>query len=149
MYLIWRRLFAPAYLGLLFFFSFVSCSFTFLLIHFLEYSNPWALASYMSIQDAHCVCIYDYLVFSCSTEFSILSSLLWKQENETPGWTQLKLPGQAPSPRCGHTITSGGHYVSDICFKCFYVWYTFFMDDIYFITLQFTFVLLCYYGETG
>ncbi|XP_059665980.1 protein GLUTELIN PRECURSOR ACCUMULATION 3 isoform X3 [Cornus florida] len=33
------------------------------------------------------------------------------EENETPGWTQLKLPGQAPSPRCGHTITSGGHYL--------------------------------------
>lgn len=33
------------------------------------------------------------------------------EENETPGWTQLKLPGQPPSPRCGHTITSGGHYV--------------------------------------
>ncbi|CAN0900643.1 Protein GLUTELIN PRECURSOR ACCUMULATION 3 [Linum grandiflorum] len=30
------------------------------------------------------------------------------EENETPGWTQLKLPGQAPSARCGHTITSGG-----------------------------------------
>ena len=37
--------------------------------------------------------------------------LLCKEENETPGWTQLKLPGQAPSPRCGHTTTSGGHYV--------------------------------------
>lgn len=34
-----------------------------------------------------------------------------KKENETPGWTQLKLPGQAPSPRCGHTVTSGGHYL--------------------------------------
>lgn len=34
-----------------------------------------------------------------------------KEENETPGWTQLKLPGQAPSSRCGHTITSGGHYL--------------------------------------
>ncbi|XP_039014411.1 protein GLUTELIN PRECURSOR ACCUMULATION 3 isoform X2 [Hibiscus syriacus] len=33
------------------------------------------------------------------------------EENETPGWTQLKLPGQAPSPRCGHTVTSGGHYL--------------------------------------
>ncbi|XP_042462987.1 protein GLUTELIN PRECURSOR ACCUMULATION 3-like isoform X2 [Zingiber officinale] len=33
------------------------------------------------------------------------------EENETPGWTQLKLPGQTPSPRCGHTITSGGHYL--------------------------------------
>ncbi|XP_040372928.1 protein GLUTELIN PRECURSOR ACCUMULATION 3 isoform X3 [Rosa chinensis] len=33
------------------------------------------------------------------------------EENETPGWTQLKLPGQAPSARCGHTITSGGHYL--------------------------------------
>ncbi|KAK4776612.1 hypothetical protein SAY86_005300 [Trapa natans] len=32
-------------------------------------------------------------------------------ENETPGWTQLKLPGQAPSARCGHTITSGGLYL--------------------------------------
>ncbi|CBI40235.3 unnamed protein product, partial [Vitis vinifera] len=36
---------------------------------------------------------------------------LLEEENETPGWTQLKLPGQAPSPRCGHTITSGGHYL--------------------------------------
>lgn len=36
---------------------------------------------------------------------------LIEEENETPGWTQLKLPGQAPSPRCGHTITSGGHYL--------------------------------------
>ncbi|KAJ9175422.1 hypothetical protein P3X46_013979 [Hevea brasiliensis] len=34
-----------------------------------------------------------------------------EEEIETPGWTQLKLPGQAPSPRCGHTITSGGHYL--------------------------------------
>ncbi|WVY98116.1 hypothetical protein V8G54_030267 [Vigna mungo] len=33
------------------------------------------------------------------------------KENEAPGWTQLKLPGQAPSPRCGHTVTSGGHYL--------------------------------------
>ncbi|XP_031384238.1 protein GLUTELIN PRECURSOR ACCUMULATION 3 isoform X2 [Punica granatum] len=32
-------------------------------------------------------------------------------ENEAPGWTQLKLPGQAPSARCGHTITSGGLYL--------------------------------------
>ncbi|XP_020675641.2 protein GLUTELIN PRECURSOR ACCUMULATION 3 isoform X2 [Dendrobium catenatum] len=36
---------------------------------------------------------------------------LIEEENETPGWTQLKLPGQSPSPRCGHTITSGGHYL--------------------------------------
>ncbi|CAI0560385.1 unnamed protein product [Linum tenue] len=34
--------------------------------------------------------------------------MMHKEENESPGWTQLKLPGQAPSPRCGHTITSGG-----------------------------------------
>ncbi|KAK1309804.1 hypothetical protein QJS10_CPA08g01560 [Acorus calamus] len=34
---------------------------------------------------------------------------LIEEENETPGWTQLKLPGQPPSPRCGHSITSGGH----------------------------------------
>ncbi|KAK9735000.1 hypothetical protein RND81_04G176700 [Saponaria officinalis] len=33
------------------------------------------------------------------------------EENEPPGWTQLKLPGQAPSSRCGHTITSRGHYL--------------------------------------
>ncbi|XVF82759.1 hypothetical protein PTKIN_Ptkin16aG0075200 [Pterospermum kingtungense] len=36
---------------------------------------------------------------------------LIEEENETPGWTQLKLPGQAPTPRCGHTVTSGGHYL--------------------------------------
>ncbi|KAK9122729.1 hypothetical protein Sjap_012331 [Stephania japonica] len=30
-------------------------------------------------------------------------------ENETPMWTQLKLPGQQPAPRCGHTLTSEGH----------------------------------------
>ncbi|KAF3626870.1 hypothetical protein FXO37_30181 [Capsicum annuum] len=42
----------------------------------------------------------------------------WKQplylvgeENESPGWTQLKLPGQAPTARCGHTVTSGGLYL--------------------------------------
>ncbi|XP_047975792.1 protein GLUTELIN PRECURSOR ACCUMULATION 3 isoform X1 [Salvia hispanica] len=34
-----------------------------------------------------------------------------KEENEPPGWTQLKLPGQAPSPRCGHTMASGGPYL--------------------------------------
>ncbi|XP_020087855.1 acyl-CoA-binding domain-containing protein 5 isoform X1 [Ananas comosus] len=34
-----------------------------------------------------------------------------EEENETPGWTQLKLPGQPPSARCGHTVTSGGHYL--------------------------------------
>ncbi|XP_072964441.1 protein GLUTELIN PRECURSOR ACCUMULATION 3 [Typha angustifolia] len=34
---------------------------------------------------------------------------LIEEENETPGWTQLRLPGQPPSARCGHTITSGGH----------------------------------------
>ncbi|PIA39206.1 hypothetical protein AQUCO_02700409v1 [Aquilegia coerulea] len=34
---------------------------------------------------------------------------LIEEENETPGWTQLKLPGQQPSPRCGHSMTSGGH----------------------------------------
>ncbi|XP_039118330.1 LOW QUALITY PROTEIN: protein GLUTELIN PRECURSOR ACCUMULATION 3-like [Dioscorea cayenensis subsp. rotundata] len=36
---------------------------------------------------------------------------LIEEDNETPGWTQLKLPGQPPSPRCGHTVTSGGHYL--------------------------------------
>ncbi|XP_019051619.1 PREDICTED: tip elongation aberrant protein 1 isoform X2 [Nelumbo nucifera] len=36
---------------------------------------------------------------------------LIEEDNETPGWTQLKLPGQSPSPRCGHTIASGGHYL--------------------------------------
>ncbi|KAJ6847434.1 rho GTPase-activating protein gacHH [Iris pallida] len=33
------------------------------------------------------------------------------EDNEAPGWTLLKLPGQQPSPRCGHTMTSGGHYL--------------------------------------
>uniref|UniRef100_A0A0E0KL71 Uncharacterized protein n=1 Tax=Oryza punctata TaxID=4537 RepID=A0A0E0KL71_ORYPU len=33
-----------------------------------------------------------------------------EEDNETPGWTQLKLPGQSPSPRCGHSVTSGGPY---------------------------------------
>ncbi|KAL9268723.1 GLUTELIN PRECURSOR ACCUMULATION 3-like protein [Drosera capensis] len=33
-----------------------------------------------------------------------------EEENETAGWTQLKLPGQAPSARCGHSVTSAGHY---------------------------------------
>ncbi|KAK4385530.1 protein GLUTELIN PRECURSOR ACCUMULATION 3 [Sesamum angolense] len=36
---------------------------------------------------------------------------LIEEENEAPGWTQLKLPGQSPSPRCGHTIASGGPYL--------------------------------------
>ncbi|XP_057446368.1 protein GLUTELIN PRECURSOR ACCUMULATION 3 isoform X2 [Lotus japonicus] len=36
---------------------------------------------------------------------------LIEEENEAPGWTQLKLPGQAPSPRCGHTVTSAGPYL--------------------------------------
>ncbi|XP_024970638.1 rab9 effector protein with kelch motifs isoform X1 [Cynara cardunculus var. scolymus] len=36
---------------------------------------------------------------------------LIEEDNEAPGWTQLKLPGQAPSSRCGHTVTSGGHYL--------------------------------------
>ncbi|PRQ56275.1 putative kelch-type beta propeller [Rosa chinensis] len=40
-----------------------------------------------------------------------LFKISFVEENETPGWTQLKLPGQAPSARCGHTITSGGHYL--------------------------------------
>ncbi|XP_022841876.1 uncharacterized protein LOC111365524 isoform X2 [Olea europaea var. sylvestris] len=40
-----------------------------------------------------------------------LKGVIEEGRNETPGWTQLKLPGQAPSPYCGHTITSGGHYL--------------------------------------
>lgn len=36
---------------------------------------------------------------------------LIEEENESPGWTQLKLPGQAPPPCCGHTVTSAGHYL--------------------------------------
>ncbi|GJX26746.1 Rab9 effector protein with kelch motifs [Tanacetum coccineum] len=38
------------------------------------------------------------------------------EDNESPGWTLLKLPGQAPSARCGHTVTSGGHNVSSALF---------------------------------
>lgn len=33
---------------------------------------------------------------------------LFEEDNESPAWTQLKLPGQAPAARCGHTITYGG-----------------------------------------
>nr|KAJ0226218.1 hypothetical protein LSAT_V11C100026520 [Lactuca sativa] len=36
---------------------------------------------------------------------------LIEEDNEAPGWTQLKLPRQAPAARCGHTFTSGGHYL--------------------------------------
>ncbi|XP_078169971.1 protein GLUTELIN PRECURSOR ACCUMULATION 3-like isoform X2 [Carex rostrata] len=36
---------------------------------------------------------------------------LIEEDNETPGWTQLRLPGQSPASRCGHTVTSGGHYL--------------------------------------
>ncbi|KAF3958881.1 hypothetical protein CMV_016249 [Castanea mollissima] len=54
--------------------------------------------------------------WSCSVDlltrsFSVISWSTMLEENETPGWTQLKLPGQAPSSRCGHTVTSGGHYL--------------------------------------
>lgn len=34
---------------------------------------------------------------------------LFDEEKELPAWTQLKLPGQVPAPRCGHTVTAGGH----------------------------------------
>ncbi|XP_048498961.1 protein GLUTELIN PRECURSOR ACCUMULATION 3 isoform X2 [Beta vulgaris subsp. vulgaris] len=43
-------------------------------------------------------------------DFWALKGLI-EEENETPGWTQLKLPGQAPSSRCGHSVTSRGHYL--------------------------------------
>eukprot|EP00249_Psilotum_nudum_P018031 c26606_g1_i1 orf=196-1587(+) len=33
---------------------------------------------------------------------------LFDEEKETLAWTQLKLPGQVPTPRCGHTVTAGG-----------------------------------------
>ncbi|KAK9075121.1 hypothetical protein SSX86_003440 [Deinandra increscens subsp. villosa] len=36
---------------------------------------------------------------------------LIEEDTEVPGWTLLKLPGQAPAARCGHTVTSGGHYL--------------------------------------
>ncbi|XP_057734443.1 protein GLUTELIN PRECURSOR ACCUMULATION 3-like [Arachis stenosperma] len=49
--------------------------------------------------------IEEVRLFTCSFY------MLWREENEAPGWTPLKLPGQAPSPRCGHTVVSGGHYL--------------------------------------
>ncbi|XP_024178619.1 nudix hydrolase 15, mitochondrial [Rosa chinensis] len=54
-----------------------------------------------------------YLIHFFDYETNNKKYMIWglTAENETPGWTQLKLPGQAPSARCGHTITSGGHYV--------------------------------------
>lgn len=51
--------------------------------------------------------------------------MLWREENETPGWTQLKLPGQAPSPRCGHSVTSAGHYVILISLSSFAIFNNF------------------------
>nr|PNR43968.1 hypothetical protein PHYPA_016351 [Physcomitrium patens] len=33
---------------------------------------------------------------------------LFDEEQEPPAWTQLKLPGSGPAPRCGHSTTSGG-----------------------------------------
>lgn len=38
-------------------------------------------------------------------------SYLWKEEQEPPAWTQLKLPGSGPAPRCGHSTTAGGSQV--------------------------------------
>ncbi|KAH7289332.1 hypothetical protein KP509_31G070600 [Ceratopteris richardii] len=34
---------------------------------------------------------------------------LFDDEKDLPAWVQLKLPGQAPAPRCGHSVTAGGH----------------------------------------
>ncbi|XP_075645478.1 protein GLUTELIN PRECURSOR ACCUMULATION 3-like [Castanea sativa] len=47
----------------------------------------------------------------CCVSFFVWTAAWGKEENETPGWTQLKLPGQAPSSHCSHTVTSGGHYL--------------------------------------
>lgn len=33
---------------------------------------------------------------------------LFDEEQEPPAWTQLKLPGSGPAPRCGHSTTAGG-----------------------------------------
>lgn len=76
---------------------------------------------------------------------------LWKEENETPGWTQLKLPGQSPSPRCGHTVTSGGHYVSHFTSGVFilcigFMWYHPFLIlgiTVYFCSSNVVCFLLC------
>lgn len=37
--------------------------------------------------------------------------ILWDKEREPPAWTQLKLPGSGPAPRCGHSTTPGGSQV--------------------------------------
>ncbi|CAN0900641.1 Protein GLUTELIN PRECURSOR ACCUMULATION 3 [Linum grandiflorum] len=60
-------------------------------------SDLWALKGL--IDEGWCFILYVNSVLGCAQIH---------EENETPGWTQLKLPGQAPSARCGHTITSGG-----------------------------------------
>ncbi|KAK7847568.1 dynein regulatory complex subunit 7 [Quercus suber] len=52
------------------------------------------------------------VVFYGLVDKKFLSNIVvYDEENETPGWTPLKLPGQAPSSHCGHTVTSGGHYL--------------------------------------
>lgn len=50
-------------------------------------------------------------VWGCSSYLSYL----WKEEQEPPAWTQLKLPGSGPAPRCGHSTTAGGSQVCTFC----------------------------------
>jgi hypothetical protein len=61
-----------------------------------------------------------WLIFTCliltlctfvSHIWGGLLSYLWKEEQEPPAWTQLKLPGSGPAPRCGHSTTAGGSQV--------------------------------------
>ncbi|KAL2943261.1 Serine/threonine-protein phosphatase BSL2 [Bienertia sinuspersici] len=59
---------------------------------------------------------FNKLPYSCSLFFVCM------EENEFPGWTHLKLPGQAPSARCGHTVTSRGHCVSALLDEAILFW---------------------------
>ena len=68
----------------------------------------WALKGLID-EGASLLTFLENCIELCSVCWSYCG--LCKKERETPGWTQLKLPGQAPSARCGHTVTSGGHYV--------------------------------------
>jgi hypothetical protein len=61
--------------------------------------------------------------------------VLWREEIETPGWTQLKLPGQAPSPRCGHSVTNAGHYVMTLAQSLFLLLVLLFFLDCFSLLL--------------
>ena len=53
--------------------------------------------------------VHPFFIRSISNTYC--NTIFCKKEKDSPAWTQLKLPGQAPAPRCGHSVTAGGHQV--------------------------------------